>query len=79
MSDYDNTNTGVLFRNEYKQKPKQPDYTGSANINGDDYKIAAWKNTSKAGKSFLSLKYTLAEDTKPTMTGIVDIDDSIDF
>ena len=79
MSDYDNTNTGALFRNEYKQKPNQPDYTGNANINGDDYKIAAWKKTSKGGKQYLSLAYTLKEDTQPSMTGKVDLDDSIDF
>lgn len=79
MAEYDNTNTGVLFRNEYKQKPNQPDYTGTANINGDDYKVAGWKKTSKAGKQFMSLAYTLKEETQPSMTGTVELDDSIDF
>ncbi len=36
---YDNTNSGVLFRNE-KQTDKQPDYRGKVDIDGTEYKLA---------------------------------------
>jgi uncharacterized protein (DUF736 family) len=53
---YDNTNSGVLFRNE-KQNEKQPDYRGKVDINGTEYKLAGWVRKSKTnGDTFLSLK-----------------------
>ena len=53
--DYDNTNTGVLFKNE-SDNEKAPNYKGKININGQELEIAAWVRQSKAGKKFLSLK-----------------------
>lgn len=37
MSDYDNTNSGVLFGNFRKSDSTDPDYTGSLNVMGVDY------------------------------------------
>ena len=59
MSDkYDNTNRGVLFRNETaNEENKQPYMTGKLNVNGKDLQIAGWMQESpKTGKKFLSLK-----------------------
>jgi len=54
---YDNTNSGVLFRNDKKQPgDKLPDYTGKLNINGEDWRLAAWLRESSVGNKFLSLK-----------------------
>lgn len=53
--DYDNTNTGVLFKNE-SDNEKAPSYKGKINVNGQELEIAAWVRQSKAGKKFLSLK-----------------------
>lgn len=53
--DYDNTNTGVLFKNE-SDNEKAPNYKGKINVNGQELEIAAWVRQSKAGKKFLSLK-----------------------
>jgi|TARA_Y100000310_G_scaffold330856_1_gene403267 hypothetical protein len=39
---YDNTNKGVLFPNNYKSKSNQPDVKGDINIEGEDYKLAGW-------------------------------------
>jgi len=53
---YDNTNSGVLFKNE-KQTEKQPDYRGKVDIDGTEYKLAGWVRKSKTnGETFLSLK-----------------------
>ena len=58
MSDkYDNTNRGVLFRNESaNEENKQPYMTGKLNVSGKDLQVAAWMQESKGGKKFLSLK-----------------------
>ena len=55
--EYDNTNTGVLFRNETaNEENKQPYMTGKLNVEGKDMQIAGWMRESKTGKKFLSLK-----------------------
>lgn len=54
MSDYDNTNKGILFREHSKKSDKHPDYTGSININGVDHWLSAWIKDGKKGK-FMSL------------------------
>lgn len=43
---------GVLFANDQKKSEKDTDYSGPV----EDMRLAAWKNTSKDGKSFLSMK-----------------------
>tara|TARA_R110000868_G_scaffold9875_1_gene48557 strand:- start:331 stop:579 length:249 start_codon:yes stop_codon:yes gene_type:complete len=53
--EYDNSNRGSIFKNDKKEEEKHPDMTGSLNVDGKDYWISAWKKTSKAGTSFLSL------------------------
>ena len=52
---YDNTNSGALFKNTKKQKDNHPDYTGTINVDGTEYQLAAWIKTSKAGKTYMSL------------------------
>lgn len=53
--EYDNTNRGVLFKQQNKTNEKAPDYTGTFNHNGEEFKIAGWIKMSKAGNPFLSL------------------------
>lgn len=62
MADYDNKNSGVLFVNNDKKTEKSPDYSGTINIEGKDYKLVGWKRDSKNGKKFLSL---VIDDFKP--------------
>ena len=52
---YDNTNRGVLFKNERRQADTDADYRGSINASGQDYWLNAWLKTSKAGEKFMSL------------------------
>ena len=57
MTDYDNTNRGVLFKNSRKAADTHADYTGTLNINGVDHWISAWIKEGKNGKFFsLSIK-----------------------
>jgi len=51
---YNNTNTGVLFKNE-SDNEKAPAYKGKINVNGKEYELAAWIKEGKTGK-FMSLK-----------------------
>lgn len=51
-------NTGSLFRNEKKEPgDTKPDYTGSANLNGEDHWLDAWLNKSANGTTYMSVKF----------------------
>lgn len=58
---YDNTNSGMLAKNERQREGKKdPGYTGSINVDGKEYWIKAWVKQGKEGskmegKSFFSL------------------------
>lgn len=49
---YDNTNRGVLFKNDRKTKDTQPGYTGSLNVDGVEYYLDAWVKDGQKGKFF---------------------------
>ena len=62
MSDYDDTNTGVLFREDEKQTERHPDMKGKINVEGKWYWLSGWKKVGKnSGKAFLSLSVTPQE------------------
>ena len=52
MKQYDNTNRGVLFKNDRKTKDTQPGYTGSLNVDGVEYFLDAWVKEGQKGKFF---------------------------
>lgn len=51
-------NTGVIFKNDYKEKDSQPDYKGRAMIDGVEKDLALWLNESKNGSQYLSIKFS---------------------
>ncbi len=51
-------NFGALFKNENKTKDIQPDYKGSANVNGVEMDMGVWIRTSQAGKKYMSVKFS---------------------
>ena len=55
MSNYDNTNTGILFKNDVGDNPKRPAYKGKIDIDAKEYQLAGWLREGKSGK-FISLK-----------------------
>ena len=54
-------NTGSLFRNQYKTKDNQPDYKGTAKIDGKEVDIGAWINTDKNGQKFFGFTFEIVE------------------
>ena len=52
---YDNTNSGALFRNDKKETDKHPDYRGTINVDGVEYWLSAWLNTSGSGVKYMKL------------------------
>mgnify|MGYP006441751521 CR=1 FL=1 len=55
---YDDTNKGVLFREQEKKSERHPDMTGEINVDGVEFRLAGWTKESKNGRKFLSLAVT---------------------
>jgi len=68
MAYQQNDNSGSLFRNEKKVAPNQPDYEGSATINGTYMRIAAWIKTSKEGRTYMSLAFNEPQPVRQPYT-----------
>ena len=62
MAEEKRDNSGVLFKNQYKERPTQPDMTGKVIIEGRQFRISAWDKFTEAGNPFLSLAFTSEED-----------------
>ncbi len=64
MTEYDNTNRGVLFKNKDKDSshPNWADRQGSINVDGVDYWLSGWlKTAEKTGEQYMSLSVTKKE------------------
>ena len=88
--EYDNTNRGIISRNERKEKDSHPDMKGTINIDGVDYWLSGWTKTKKDGSGkFLSLSVEPKEQkiaAKPAARfaakqapTVEDMDDDIPF
>jgi hypothetical protein len=75
---YDNTNRGVLFKNDRKQSDKHADYKGSINVNGEAFWLNAWINESKSGAKYMSLALKPKQADAKANAGI-DYNDEIPF
>ena len=73
---YDNTNTFTLFKNEIGDNPKKQNYTGLANVDGIEFRIAGWIREGKSGK-FISGTVQLKDgDVKPKQA---EVDEDVPF
>lgn len=91
MPEYDNTNRGILSKNDRKKKDTHPDHTGTLNVEGIEYYVDAWvkERKDKSGKFFsLAVKRKSPivnappadPKSKPVTVGVFDdIDDDIPF
>ena len=82
---YDNTNTGALFKNKDKKGDKHPDYKGSINVAGQELWLSAWLKRDRNGNAYMSLSVQPKGERQPAQRGPVrrdepaDLDDSIPF
>jgi hypothetical protein len=53
---FDNSNSGVLFKNDNKQSDKHADYRGEVNAAGVDYWLDGYVRTSKKGVKFIAFR-----------------------
>lgn len=68
MTEYDNELSGVLFKNDKEGNEKRPDYTGKIQVEGIEYRLAAWiKEGRTSGQKFLSLKASLPQGPAPAV------------
>jgi len=66
---YDNNNSGILSRNDRREKDTHPEYKGSATINGEEFWISAWVKERKDGSGkFFSLSFKPKEQQPSTQT-----------
>jgi hypothetical protein len=83
MSGYDNTNKGILGRNDRKTQDNHPDFSGSINIEGREYWLSGWIKERKDGSGrFFSLsvkpKDGASAPAAPSQNN-VDLDSDIPF
>jgi hypothetical protein len=64
---YDNNMSGILSKNDRKEKDSHPDIKGQCEINGKTYWISGWKKNKKDNSgSFYSLSFKAKDEiSKP--------------
>jgi hypothetical protein len=75
-------NSGILFKNEDKNKDTDRDYRGSATIAGVEYWMSGWIKEAKNGSKFLKFSFKAkdaAAAAKPKPTPDNNMSDEVPF
>jgi hypothetical protein len=67
MTEFDNTDRGVLYRNENKTSENHPDYSGSVNVAGTDFWLSGWLKESKKDQRHAYKDYSALLQVDPTL------------
>ena len=78
MAQYDNTNTFTLNKNDKGDNPKRPDYTGTANVDGIEFRISGWIREGQKGK-FISGSVQLKDNNSAGATRGAAEDEDVPF
>ncbi|MFN7610581.1 MAG: hypothetical protein ACK5QX_06540 [bacterium] len=83
MSSYDNTNKGILGRNDRRTQDNHPEFSGSINVEGREYWLSGWVKERKDGSGrFFSLSVKPKDGASApaaTRQAPADVDDVIPF
>ena len=68
-------NSGILRRNDRRKTDKHPEFTGSAEVDDQEYWLAAWVNE-KDGRKYFKLSFTKKDEyaQAPSDDGLQDGD-----
>jgi hypothetical protein len=69
VPEYSDENKGILFNEEVKKSEKSPDWTGKINVEGKEYRLAAWERTTKTGTPILSLAVSEFKEVTDARSG----------
>jgi hypothetical protein len=64
MTQYDNTNRFQIWKNDRKAEDRDPDYTGTLNVDGVEYFVDAWRRKPDANERAPALSGRVKIKTK---------------
>jgi len=76
---FDNSNSGVLFRNDNKQSDKHADYRGEVNVAGIDYWLNGYVRAPKKRVKFIAFKLKPKKQEAAAAPAKPEFDDEISF
>ena len=50
--------SGAVFKNNFKDNERKPDFKGEGNFSGIVFEVAAWERKDKNGNTYFSLKFS---------------------
>ena len=87
ITSYDDSDRGAIWKNDRKERDKQPDFTGDAKVDGIDYRVSGWKREPGANPATPALRLSFRRKQPEVSTPAVqasqapptDFDDDIPF